>query len=367
MAFPDLQIQPASGLTFPWVEFIGRKLSSGESTFGMDGGNSITMQILIQWSDLNDALQELLGACFTRIKKFNRVLPWRHPYFPDMYCTRIISMRGLRFRRKSIFFGGGPVSEYDYLHLTLQFTRPKYAVLSDNQIGDNEEYKRFVDWNWTPSIQMLSREGTKFRYQEGQLTAPRGILVPGSVGSKIVKVKLSRTWHMLPPDAILASNGLPTKLLFASVATPLGGLEDVPTLGSVNSAEWFGCEPETLMLIGIEIKPRPFPIPFTIMTNSVGNRPYRSEQSLLAADITNFYPFMLDVTHHYEYFHPTRGYKDHAARTFVDTVGHNCMPWAGDGRWYLVGHMGGANGVPAEGEKPFTPIPFSNLYSYIGQ
>lgn len=58
--FPRLQVQPLSGLTFPWAA----KEPSGQSSFDAElgpEGVGLGLQMLIYWRDLNLACQQLLG------------------------------------------------------------------------------------------------------------------------------------------------------------------------------------------------------------------------------------------------------------------------------------------------------------------
>lgn len=364
--FPRLQDQTTGPpLSFPWAEFIGEHGSTFNASMGHGGVNS-TMQMLIYWEDLAEAAQGLLGYSRNIEGRLNRVLPWLHPIWDQMWVTRIASAVGVQFTGKGsgqdmsgIKGSGSPCADYNCVILTLQFNRPPYAIYSDSQIknsqGVQEEWLRFTDRQWTPSVSVLSREGQQFYFSQGA-AANQGF--GGSVGFPLCKMGLTRRWYQLPQTAILTDepDGFPTNLVTAitspvSLATllaetppifppnqvPLGGT----TLGSVNLYPFFGCPPGTLLYEVPEILPQPLPLPPELMF------------------LSNNFQLQYDIVFHFTYFDPPQGVN-------TNMRGHNLMPWAKDALWYPVCNTN-TNTAVASGSAnyPFQAYDHSQLWTII--
>jgi hypothetical protein len=223
MAFPNLQVN--APLTIPWAEYVGRHDGIADSSMSASGAVA-AMTIIINWTDLPTAIQQCLGYSeritnAPKVSRLSRHVPFQHPYWPNLWCTRIISAKGLQFRGKILASIGNipsaPTTQFQYALLSLEFSRPPYPVLTDAQLNQvatgtspPQEYLRYTDRFWHPSIQMLSREGMTFVYKEGLAT---GNPFPGSVGTKVVRAKLKRTWYQIPEAAIYNSSGFPTNLI----------------------------------------------------------------------------------------------------------------------------------------------------------
>lgn len=342
MPFPDLQVQADSGLPFAWVEYVSRSGSTSGASFGPDG-NNCTMQIIMRWEDLETGVPYLVGSSRRLApNRVSRQLPFRHPRFYSLYCNRIVSVKGIRFRRKNNGFGFGPLAETTYVLLTLQFTRPKYSLLTD--IETVNEYDRYLDRQWTPSVQMLTREGVFFQYLQGR---PAGRRVASSPGVRLVKLKISRTWHLLPYASVFDEDGFPTQVVINPEGFTDNGIGDTPSpLGCVNGTEIFGAEPETLLYSGLQIMPVNYQMP----------------PDLINVLFFETEPFLVNITFHFEYFRPPRGVDEAHGDTFpVSRVGHNCAPWAGDQRWYPIGTTGGVGGVGINA-PPFPLFEFRRLF-----
>lgn len=339
--FPDLQIHPGSGLSFAWAEHIpGGSVSSFDAAMGPDGVR-FAMVILIQWEDISVAIQELLGYSWRddsgTTPRLRRVLPWQHPYNNQLWVKEIASFKGLVLQAKeelvTVNAGGagdgsvqntGPWSNYRFCLLTLHFWRPPYYIRSDADIldadGEPQEWLRFVDKNWQPETQFLSREGNTFVFSPG-MGAASGTQFQGSVGQKITKLKVKRTWYQIPERALFNAlvdqtpNGLPDNMIYTQTATvnPITGYiqpAGYSIAGCVNSpkgggltptgswddadadARFFGCYEGTLLFEGLEFVPRPLQMPPSLMQIPIfsGNEPISQVQ--------------YDVVFHFEYFDP---------------------------------------------------------------
>lgn len=336
--FPNLQVQAGSGLAFPWVEFNSRSGSVADISMGPDGV-AMGMVMIVFWDDLEEACQALLGYSYRDTDldpvQLGRVLPWRHPYWTQLWCTRIVKVQGLDNRGKDDGFGDGPFTDYAFARLTLQFTRPPYAILDDLDplvnlgLGGRQEWMRYTDRFWTPSIQILSREGMQYKFVEGAAGSPLNRAFPGSVGQKLSKVGLKRTWYQIPEKAVYNSAGFPANLIYSL------GDTTIQLLGCVNNASFFGCAAGTLLYTAVEITPRPLHLPAFLMD-------IQGESVQL----------QYDVTFHYEYFDPPIGGGG------ATTHGHNCMPYAKDGLWYKVASQVG-------GTLPFPYAVFPNMFKIL--
>jgi hypothetical protein len=235
------------------------------------------MLVVVRWPDLRVALQGMLGYCYRDLSTdpptLRRVLPWRHPYYAQLWVRNVSSVKGVQLlgtANSTTLVGGGPVipaaaarvgpevgrdgfwpadlfgpapqaglenfplnpaassvSAFSYALLTVHFWRPPYAVLTDQQVynapsGLQREWRRFVDRQWRLDTQMLSRESQGFRWVSG-LMGSAG--VPGSVAMPVAKIHVSRTWYQVPEEAVFLEgddgtpSGLPNNLLYARTDT----------------------------------------------------------------------------------------------------------------------------------------------------
>ncbi len=322
---PDLQIQPNSGLTIPWAEFISRAGSTSDASFGADG-TVLGMNILVYWTDIETAIQQLLGYSYRDTSAgagntvLRRILPFQHPLWNQLWCTRIAKIHNVQFTGKEVGLvsevtgvSSDSVSTYTLALLTLQFTRPEYPVLTDSQItgenGQQQEWLRYVDRLWMPSVQVISQEGNQFTFRDG---TPAGRKFQGSAGIAIGQVSLTRRWHQLPEQAVYNSDGFPQNLFVDSTSGNV-------ILGSVNrydssafsDGSFFGCAAGTLRYDAPEIIPRPLQIPPVLM-GLVGET----------------FQLQYDVVFHFTFFRGRR------KSTAINLQGHNCFGWAGDQFWY---------------------------------
>lgn len=263
-----------------------------------------------------------------------RVLPWRHPYWNQLWCTRISSVKGVQFIGKGVRVvpaqlrignaRSGYVSQYTLVILQLQFTRPLYPILSDNDVSSTMEYVRYTDRLWTPSVQMITREGGTYLYSGGPYTGgpAAGAQFVGAVGTRLSKVKLKRTWYQVPQAGIMDSNGYPALL--------------VQFLGRVNSTTFQGIPAGVGLCEAIEMIPRPLQLPPELMAIS-------------DEDVQIQY----DITFHIEHFDPQLGVG------VTSTRGHNTMPWTGNGFFYPVQSAVGS-------QYPYQSVDMNNMWKVIG-
>jgi hypothetical protein len=252
--YPQLQIQPQSGLSFAWNEPVDPTTGTSSATLGPDGV-TVGMKMTIFWSDLETALKELLGYSWRDASNvpplinpvLRRKLPWQHPYWNHLYVKRIAEVKGLRPEGKSTLnpedtfspSGGsvgpgyaanvGPWTEYRLAELTIQFWRPPYYVRSDGDIqdanGHQQEWLRYVSKNWEMSLNMLSRENSTFQWLPGQRPPNASNFFTGSVGQTVSHFRVTRTWYQIPEQALFNTlvdatpNGLPANMIYTQTPT----------------------------------------------------------------------------------------------------------------------------------------------------
>ena len=396
--FPQLQLQPGSGLSFPWAEKVSGVMGDFDASFGADGV-SYGMTIYINWVDLATACQELLGYSYREgvwppsgSGRLCRIPPWQHPKFNQLYVKRISSIKGVRLEGKlhaeQLLLGGigagfavtAPVTTFNKAILTLQFHRPPYFVRTDQDVtaanGQQYEWLRWVDKKWSINTQMLVRENATFEFCSDQGIDLAFKEFQGSIGQKINHIKVSRTWHEIPEACIfeptmielaggvdITPQGIPRNLLYTQTPTlnpitgfrqlagaSIGGCVNSPIGGGVLDDDadaqlrFFGAHMGTLLLESIELTPKPLQLPAILMKipGWAKNEPISQTQ--------------YDVTFHFDLFDPPRAPQisendniivGTGARVSQAYRGHNLAPWAGDGFWYGVQSKQVVNGLGA--------------------
>lgn len=271
--YPNLNLHANSGLTFPWAEVTGKVEGTSDLSFGADGGGvALGMNIYVFWRDLANAIQQILGYSYRDTSRpksvLRRVLPWQHPIFNQLYAKRITKVTPLQMlgtsevNRNDLFApaGGGagqgqlintgPWTEYRYARITIAFWRPPYYVRTDSDIldqnGNPQEWLRYVDKHWRLSTQMLTRENATFWWCPSWGTFQSGRTFQGSVGQKVGRLSLTRTWYQIPEAALFGTlvdrtpNGMPTNLYYTQTLTtnPITGYRypvGMPAPGCVNA------------------------------------------------------------------------------------------------------------------------------------
>lgn len=309
---PDLQIHPSSGLSFAWAEYHEDNSPSFTASLSSDGsggqGVGVALTMLINWFDLCTACQEILGYSYRpSAGLLNRIIPWQHPYWNQLYARSISSVHGIQLQGTSqsnpddnfnVAGGGmgpgapintGPWTEYSLAKLVISFWRPPYYIRTDADIvvnGVRQEWLRYVDKFWEVNTQMLSREGNTFGFSGGQ--GLDGRQFQGAVGQPVAHLKLKKTWYQVPEQCLFQPlvdatlNGLPHNQLYTQTATtnpitgytypagsPITFCVNSPSTGIAtdNIAEdrFFGCIIGTLRYDGCEFTPIPLQLPPYLM------------------------------------------------------------------------------------------------------
>lgn len=253
--YPQLQLYPLSGLTFQWALAVDRPGHwPGTMSLGSEGV-AVTEHMLVRWSDMIDSEINMLGQLLGWSERIgdggsvlipggdegdspsvggvlSRHLPFQHPTFPQLWCTRIAAVSGIQDQgldETSVvpIVGNAkvaPTSTFNLARITLQFTRPNYAILRDNDPlitpdanGYPQEWNRYTDRFWEASVQMLSSEREQFIFAEGAPSghgpgSNDGQKAGGAFGRRVARQKLKRTWYEIPEAGIYDSNGYPVNL-----------------------------------------------------------------------------------------------------------------------------------------------------------
>lgn len=214
-----LKNQAGGWLPFAWEEFVGRDGSHGASfSTGWDDSSQSTFQILIPWQSGAQAEVVILGYANFDGTSLSRTLPVVHPYKPSHVAERIVSAQPVHWDSKSAGYvdgfvtnpAGVPLSEYSYWLLTIGFHQPKYRLLSDADLisiyGAKNEWQRFVEGVGDPTVQMSSREGRLWKWNDAtygnngeQLTAPIGVGILGA--------EMNLKWRRVPRNGLFSNNG----------------------------------------------------------------------------------------------------------------------------------------------------------------
>lgn len=371
--FPNLQVHPNSGLSFPWAEEITAVKGTFGGAMGSDG-ISLTMIMWVYWRDISRAVTELLGYTARGSgllgPVLNRHLPWQHPFTNQLWVKDIVAFEGIQSAGtlENANPGGGsagsgypintgPMSDWNYGRLTLRFWRPPYYVRTDadiTELGYPQEWLRYCDKHWSVQTQMLTSGVGAWKWNASTGATLQTGAVAGGVGTPVTKMRLSRTWYEIPEQALFATSqdstpqGIPTNLLYTQTATtnpmtgyvypvgsPINFTVNSPIGGGVTDSEslrFMGFKMGTLLYEGAEIKPRPLQLPPALMQipSIAGNEPISQVQ--------------YDVTFNFTYFDPPRGKQNNGDPISDLYRGHNLVPYPANGLWFPVESQYGANG-----------------------
>ena len=173
------------GQTIPaaWRQFLSGKGWVGDMKFGPDGA-SVALQIDTNWDDLDTVVLALLGKAEKSGASIARTLPMRHPRWPNLTCTAVTGVEGVRFRGRSAANANGAVAEYDIARLTCLFTQRPYKLLTDAACA-GQEWKRWTQYKGKDTVEMLQRDKGNYVWEEGpgagnDYEGPSGQLLAGS-------------------------------------------------------------------------------------------------------------------------------------------------------------------------------------------
>lgn len=231
---------------FDWYEDCPGAVRTATETFAPDAG-SATLTIRIAWSDLQAAVQYIVGYSEvlgdpTFGYTLSRKTPARHPRWQNMFATKILSVVGVGTEpaptRKNTTPANGQddgdgtfsrtYGNWNQALMTIQFELPTYPILSDSDLlaeaialgaGNNPqniEYLRYVTRNDEALVEIQNRPDTVWSYAAAQARSVSG--QPQSAGNigtilRTPKASLKWTWHDVHEDWLLLGKLMPTNSL----------------------------------------------------------------------------------------------------------------------------------------------------------
>jgi hypothetical protein len=227
---------------------------------------------MVNWADGFEALVQLTGSNVYNPQTGNldRQPPLAHPLWPQLYCTRVHSMKPYRFVGKAPVMAGMPGSQYlaatpehTYWLIGCTFTQPRYRVLGDSSLDllygqPRQEYQRYLSWNIEPASDVLTRDVNTFAYAEGP---NQGKPFPGQVAQFLAKSEVIFRWWNVPRAGVFSSggNGPPNNIING--------------LGRVNLNAFLGFPAGTLLLKGARFLEQEAPTTLAVNSGAVGTPP----------------------------------------------------------------------------------------------
>ncbi len=279
-------------------------LQTGSVSINYDPQNQqCSFDIYMLWSDL-EGNWELPGglAGYSKVDEFNnlsRIVPWRCPYVPWLYCVGISNLHGVKFVGKLATNPSTVISTYWWAKMTATFASLPYSVIDDQLLDalfDGDESYRYIFRHPKPTANYISIDRGTMQFVEGADGNPKNQRIPTGVGRINVKVDEEWTWFQVPDNYLFNISGQASSIYDA--------------LGTVNVAAWHGFPAQTLLFLPPEFIPRNMPVnPQQVGLPSFGP------------------PRAWDVVLRFQYYDPPNG---------STTRGHNLAYWPGDNLFYLA-------------------------------
>ncbi len=171
-----------------WSEEKPDFFGKATQTWGADFG-SVTLNVRINGKidNVREAIKSIVGYStvwpifdpFNPVQqgpyRLSRITPARHPGFPNLRATKILSIVGEGNRNTpgegKIKSGDGSYGEWYEVVMAILFEIPKYAILSDNENslgGDGvvrrPEYRRYTEWFPEEALETIARKGATWSY-----------------------------------------------------------------------------------------------------------------------------------------------------------------------------------------------------------
>lgn len=213
---------------------------------------------LVLWEHRHDLVKYLLGYSETwddsGTTRLSRLLPCYHPDYPDMVATKVTSIRGHKFTGwqelpdEDYRWTFNQLNVFEHAEVTVMYEHAPYARVEDEDlyVGGSELDRYVVRGEVTPSAEYLQLPGAVFKYTRSVGTSnPHGVAIPFNSGRVLPQEKFTLTWVRLPENVWTPESGL-YQLIYGT------GLGDVvPWMGCVNSVEFYGRPPGTVLLSGV--------------------------------------------------------------------------------------------------------------------
>lgn len=326
-----IQLQLNGGLTVPWAELVeeGDESTSAPGQLGRESGCQKTTNILVYYSDLFTAVNQICGVYQTNnlpTPSLTRQLPLQHPRYQNMWADRIIKFGGYRFAGNLPNPQPGNLMaypQYDYGKITVLFTTPHYLLLTDNEVdaqfgqplGFRQEQYRFIEYvpQYTGEFAKVSKGNLIWLETSG----PNGPLLVNPGNGKAEDVPITTGRWLSKPNFMLRWRHVPTIGLFDDNMQPTNIINGV---GSMNSTTFLGIPAGLLYLDVPRFIQEERPVDASLVFQSNGFDPLN-----IPLDWTVEFPF--------KYFDPP---KNPATLPGPPYHGHSNAPHL-DGFWYKFG------------------------------
>ena len=257
-------------------------------------------------------------------KGIKRVLPAQHPDIPYLWASRIGSVEGMG----PYGISGSSSAMWKLINVRVQYETAPYYILPDGI----PEWQRFTVPDSEPDVEFVQKRTGAFQFPVNVALGPvSGQAIPDTYGAalKIQKTRKTFLWCQVP------DNGLFLNGFNAGANSP--NIEKC--LGTVNSVQFMGFPPGTMLLEGCRYVSKTYP-----WMSNVGG-------------IISSFPRAWDVKLVWSYFGchvspqpagvvPPTTIADPAVYAINSTLGHQCVPHPTNGFWYRPFQQGGNDGPP---------------------
>lgn len=157
--------------------------------------------------------------------RLSRKLPAKHPAMPMLRATKILSVQGRGLSKTVGGESGGKVASgasgyygnYEWVYISILFEIPRYPLLPDfyllrGSLQLIEEYLRYTEWTFDPSLETLARKGETWTYCMSTVFAQQN----GFVGDRLLrqpKGVLKILWHDVHQDYVNIGRLIPSNFL----------------------------------------------------------------------------------------------------------------------------------------------------------
>lgn len=164
----------------------------GDANFGPDGGTAAETVIIDlatpghDWKTALFNLREILGWHIAGAGGIIRNPPKRHPFYSNLWATRITGIKGIGYRGQ-LQTGWGVTSNWQYLEVTIQYSSLQYDIYTDQDgvITRGGEWNRWTVWRDRPRLEYLQSNRNEYRFWP---TLPPGL----SPNDNVIKQSVPR-------------------------------------------------------------------------------------------------------------------------------------------------------------------------------
>lgn len=189
------------GLPTDMYEEVGvRHGDSPNFSADLDGAASVRW-LLVDWSDVGNALWMLLGYSEVVNGRLVRYLPDRHPNRTELFACRVLDCTGLA-STGSENTGVGKSNTYKKALLKVEYGWRPYDVLEPQEMQDpQDEYYRFVERQPYSDSFYVTPPGMDYQLKWAeQNPGPQPRPLNTAVGRTVPSGQVLMTWHQVPYD-----------------------------------------------------------------------------------------------------------------------------------------------------------------------